>query len=186
MMLGRQINWWKASKCDDYKINMDKLLSRALIHDIEEAITGDFPRPLKYWHASIAETLKKIGSQAMLSLVSTPMLDDIVDRQHWHREWRETKDASLEGRLLRFADFLSVVSFLHQEFRHGGRVRLEGFELSKYAALFDHTDYDFIRPWVVRAQEIINGEGEEETYDAGGKRSHPPTLGGRCDGRNSD
>ena len=37
-----------------------ELLERALIHDIDEVITGDFPRPLKYYNDAIRDAIEEV------------------------------------------------------------------------------------------------------------------------------
>ena len=67
------------------------------------------------------------------------------------------QNQSLEGQLVEFADFLSVVSYILREGRMGNRalVREHAESLGDYANRFNHGRYDFLRPQVKVAQRML-------------------------------
>jgi hypothetical protein len=70
----------------------------------------------------------------------------------------------MEGYLLKFADFMSVVSYLVQEFERGGKtLSMESFQVHKYSREFDDPRYNFIRPWVESVKLMIGGPNEPKS-----------------------
>jgi len=88
------------------------LLERALLHDIDEAITGDFLRKVKYSIPGLKEMLNKVAVDSLVQ-VSSDVGVDLKTR------WLECKDPSLEGNILALSDFLCVVSYVLEEVRSG-------------------------------------------------------------------
>lgn len=88
---------------DGYEINWESLMKRVTYHDIDEAITGDIPRPTKYFNSSTREELEKVADYAVreISAKNSPQIYD------W---WKRSKsDESIESFILKISDFLSVV-----------------------------------------------------------------------------
>ena len=103
LILGRKI------KAAGYDMDMEELLTRALIHDIEESRIGDIANPTKYHNDRIKAALDFVAVEAMeiiLDQINSPELLSI---------WDEQKDDSLEGRLLKFCDVLSVLIKIYEE-----------------------------------------------------------------------
>ena len=109
--------------------DMRKALMRAILHDIEEAVTGDFPRPFKYSDPRLHAMLEEAGDRAARSVAEaifprTGPDPDVASEQAMTvlRHWEMSKANDVEGRTVRLADYLSVLSFFHFEAR--GRPRL--------------------------------------------------------------
>lgn len=95
-------------------VDLGKLLARALVHDLDEAIMVDLPRPIKYadpalrerWHVlcvrAIAEMEKDLGVP-------------------FYEHWKDAKDNSLEGAILALADLISVTSYCIEEIQFGNK-----------------------------------------------------------------
>lgn len=103
LILGRRI------KSAGYDIDIEKLLTRALIHDIEESRIGDIANPTKYHNDRIKAALDSVAVEAMEIILGRINSTDLLSI------WDEQKDNSLEGRLLKFCDVLSVLLKIHEE-----------------------------------------------------------------------
>jgi len=136
------------------EIDRHRVLQDALIHDMEEAITGDIPRPFKHGNARSSQFFSRAGRDAMKS-VSAELYDDFVEAGWLTRRWQHCKNDSDEGRIVRFADFCSVLSYIWQEAERNGPVlRDERLGLQEYAQSFLIPAYDFIRPLPRLAKEV--------------------------------
>lgn len=145
-------------------INMESLLSKAVMHDIEESRTGDVFRPFKHANRRLKgeiELQADIEVQAMM----IRMTQNASASEHFRHLWKTAKDDSLEGRLVAFCDFLSVLSYMTQEIRSGNtHMRNQHQTMADYVQLFDTPEYDFIRPWVVEVQNLTSqviGDGSK-------------------------
>lgn len=89
--------------------DMVKVLERALLHDVEETITGDIPNPTKYHNPSITAEIKKFETVAAKEVAYHYFGE-------WaFRVWSEAKDDSLEGEIIKIADAGAVVIKIQQE-----------------------------------------------------------------------
>lgn len=150
-----------------------ELLRRALLHDLEEARTGDFPRPFKHSTPEVHDLLEKTSRLAYGEIVKalvgiSPAGDRMQDA------WTNSKDNSIIGRILEFADFLAVLSFMTEEGAGQGNRSIEGHvkEMDKYFEKFASDKFDFIRPLigqtVVMMQETFP-KGDYIRFKRGGK-----------------
>jgi len=90
------------------EIDMGVLLSKATVHDLDEVITGDIPRPTKYSHG-VLEALRKVETENMKLMskgLDTPELFD---------DWNKAK-AGLEGSIISVVDSYAVLYKGYQEF----------------------------------------------------------------------
>lgn len=103
------------------EINMSKILASAILHDIDEAKSGDFVRHFKYsdpeLKAHIEAATDNLMQGCMYSLFSdTRKGEASVPAGYLHRCWKEAKqDDTIEGDIVAFADFLSVLSYVMNE-----------------------------------------------------------------------
>lgn len=143
----------------DIGADMHTLLQRALLHDMEEIITGDIPTPTKYAnpkltaeiHAYELESAEKV-SQAF----GTYALDS----------WIFAKDNTVEGNIITLADSAAVVYKIVRELRLGNNFFLQyvkncGNALEKQKLDRD-TDYRLI-PYIIEFQDILL-HGENYDY----------------------
>jgi 5'-deoxynucleotidase YfbR-like HD superfamily hydrolase len=136
------------------------LLQRALLHDMEEARSGDFPRNFKRSTPELHAMLETASTHAMEQVVeglTGPLNRDNPIGAELCACWQNSKNDTVAGRVLEFADFLSVLSFLLQEDnriikRHVG-------DMHTYWQRFLGRDYDFIRPLVDQAGAIMTEVG---------------------------
>lgn len=101
------INWISEETVLDIK----KYIMKAVYHDLEESITGDIPRPLKYYNEATQQSLKDVA--------------DIVAKNFFEREfdyytidaystWETAKDGR-EGYILKLVDTLVVANKVVKE-----------------------------------------------------------------------
>lgn len=91
---------------NDYRedLNIGLYLEKALIHDMDEVLTGDMPRSTKYYNPTILAEMKKVGEDAMRQVSENFFNDDEV-----FITWDESKSGK-EGILVKIVDMLSVAS----------------------------------------------------------------------------
>jgi len=143
----------------DKMIDLQNLLRRAIVHDLEEAKSGDFPRLFK----NSKPELKKLLDAVSLTAFSQ-LMHDVVDHttaMKYNRIWEDAKDETPEGRILEFADFLCVLGFFNHEHEGGNRtVHNHIQDMQGYFHIFHDKRFDFIRPLVDQSsllmQEIFN------------------------------
>jgi len=81
---------------------------KAMVHDVDEIITGDIPMPTKYYSSEITKSLKKLSHDAMTSISTDLGLPKML--KHW--EWAKT---GREGAVVALADIIAVVNKVWQE-----------------------------------------------------------------------
>lgn len=85
------------------KIDYEKLFKRVVIHDFDETITGDVPRPTKYYSKEVTQVFKQVedvGIQKILGGLSVS--SSIYDA------WKSSKDHTVEGMILKISDLFAV------------------------------------------------------------------------------
>lgn len=99
-----------------YKIDQGLVLNKTLWHDTEEpAGLGDILRGVKHSSPELLRMLEALGEK-FVSLVASRL------QMHRIREyWSKSKDATIEGQIVRVADVLSVVAYLIEEHMLGNR-----------------------------------------------------------------
>jgi 5'-deoxynucleotidase YfbR-like HD superfamily hydrolase len=94
------------------KVNMEKLLIRALVHDMDEAVMVDLPRPIKYADEELRKRWNALCHRVIQELQTALGIP-------FFAAWLEAKDETLEGEILRLADFMSVTAYVIEEIRRG-------------------------------------------------------------------
>lgn len=80
------------------------VLSKAIIHDIEEVITGDIPTPTKYHSEKLLDQITLLEEDAAHQVCM-----DVFDSNIIHGLWTNCKDGSMSGQIVRLADIAAVV-----------------------------------------------------------------------------
>ena len=143
MLLGRD------AMTRGWKIDMGTLLCRATVHDVEEGVTGDFPRPFKYSNEELKKHLDLAAKRGLVSIYKSIELSE--EDRLWHRlHWVYAKDKDAEGAILSFCDLLAVLEFTHSEVQAGSRQILsyvmdaeqyiESFKVERYAVIHPYLD----------------------------------------------
>lgn len=101
------------------KINKEKLLKTALLHDLEECLTGDIIYTFKHTDKALAGEIKKIGQRFMEGLLGNlppEIAKDYTDL------WLHSKDTkTIEGRIIEAADKLEGLMYVINEFSLGNQ-----------------------------------------------------------------
>jgi len=101
-------------------INYISLYEKALLHDVEESVSGDVITPTKYANKKLSEALKEYelvcANQVLKELPGYPVT---------LYRWKEAKDGR-SGYIVRVADKLAVVYKLEQEILQFGNRHLAG------------------------------------------------------------
>ena len=146
---------WVVKYKPHLELDMELVLTRALLHDVEEAATGDVPRSFKYSTLvlqDIMRTASSIGCQQILS----PLWEDASITHLWKEHWNNAKDNTIEGKVLEFADFLSALAYIWQELDTGNTFFLEHMEVTHtYFKMFKEDGYRFLSPLIEQAEKII-------------------------------
>lgn len=147
-----------------FSVDMGVLLAKATIHDMEEARSGDFPRPFKYSSPEIKAALDRASifafNQCMGKVVGLADLDELRD------VWEASKNGTIEGRIVALADYLSVVGYLWLEVQ-GSNLTMQQHvnDMAEYAKEFEKAEYDPMRPLVNEAKVLV-----EEFLTKGGPK----------------
>jgi len=101
------------------KVNKEKILKTALLHDLEECLTGDIIYSFKYTDKKFFRKLKKIGQR---------LLGDLLDNlpkelsKEYLNFWGNSKDKNtIEGRIVEAADRLEGLFYALDEFFLGNK-----------------------------------------------------------------
>lgn len=95
-------------------LDFGRIMSGAVIHDIDEALTGDIPRPTKYFDKELRDKIAELEFKSVQSLVKrlehNPHDQNILD------DWLESKGIDYpEQFIVKMADLISVVYKVWQE-----------------------------------------------------------------------
>jgi 5'-deoxynucleotidase YfbR-like HD superfamily hydrolase len=85
------------------QVDVGLLLSKAALHDIDETITGDIPRPTKYFDEATRANFERIENQGMLKLIADTGLQESA-----FGVWKSSK-SGYEGSIVAIADVAAVV-----------------------------------------------------------------------------
>lgn len=167
---GLAIVRWYNNQRDTKKgepLNMVVVLQRAVLHDVEEAETGDFPRNFKHSSPDMHKLLEKAGREGMRRLVNRMVSDEPWETtaNDLYNSWIDAKHPDPEGYVIEFADFLAVLGFILQEGQGegNGTIGIHVAEMSKYYGKFQREEYEFLRPLIDQAGQIMQELGILDT-----------------------
>lgn len=102
----------KYLKAKGVTVDFEDLLSRALLHDIDECVTGDLLHTLKASNNKLKAEASKISQQVVLDL------EDKLGIQIYEY-WLCAKAEDTEGQIIMIADSLATLSFILEEIKIG-------------------------------------------------------------------
>jgi 5'-deoxynucleotidase len=91
------------------QVDVATLLSKAACHDIDEIITGDIPRPTKYFDEEARKTFERIEHFGITKLVG-----DMSLQQSVFSLWKDSK-SGYEGSIVAIADVAAVAYKVWEE-----------------------------------------------------------------------
>jgi len=83
-------------------IDMEVLLTRATVHDLEESLTGDIARPTKHANARVSAAFKEVELAAVTHLENFLGVNFMYD-------WESAKSNDREGWIIKLGDMAAVV-----------------------------------------------------------------------------
>jgi 5'-deoxynucleotidase YfbR-like HD superfamily hydrolase len=86
---------------------------KALLHDIEESLTGDLVRRMKYFDTEVREDIRRVESIFARELFGS--LDNEYVESTYLDIWGDAKDNELSGQIVALADLLCVIAYCDQE-----------------------------------------------------------------------
>jgi len=147
MLIGRQLEG----------VQMGLLLQKALIHDVDEAFSGDIIR-MFHRDGGVLEKAAHERAGEMVARFCEAVATDSSDSAKLVHTWNTAKDpGTLEGRIVAYADFLSVLSYVAQEVDCGNHRLLDNLdEIAIYAAKFtEDPAYNFLWDVITGHQELV-------------------------------
>lgn len=139
----------------DQEVLLGMLLTRAALHDVEEARTGDFPRTFKHRTQELREAVE-VAARIEAEDIFKQITDDTDVQKDLLNAWASAKDNTVEGRILEFADFLSALAFVVEEKKVGNFCLSQHTgTFTQYLAKFNHEDYQFLAPLVRQAKQLV-------------------------------
>lgn len=148
-------------------IDMGRLLSGAILHDVDEAKSGDFVRHFKYMDKDLKKHIEDATFKIMQRAFE-PLFDRNRSAEYnnepsntFQRLWASAKDPeTLEGDIVAFADFLSVLSYVMNEIDCGNEKLIRQLDdMYEYAESFYQRDfykYKEVKAWLVQVLSILN------------------------------
>lgn len=111
------------------QVDIGLLLQKCIIHDVDEVLIGDIPRMTKYSSEACHKALNNLANETAKTLSL-----DIDGTDYTYNIWKDDKDATLEGTILRVTDMLSVANkvILEIEFHHNIGFFKVATEISHY------------------------------------------------------
>ena len=99
------------------KIDTEKAVQMALIHDQEEGFSGDILNPFKHYNKKVSDAIKEVNKETINMVfedLPAKMSKDFVNL--WHEE---SERNSIESQVVKVADILSLVSKCFEEMEAG-------------------------------------------------------------------
>jgi len=101
------------------KLDVGMALQKAIVHDIDEVITGDIPRPTKYYSDESVAVFKKIAEAGIDQIINELR----INSRNMKTNWEQSK-AGKEGMIVALADLSSVIYKLWEEILMLGNKKL--------------------------------------------------------------
>lgn len=99
------------------KVNRERALAIALVHDVEEGYTGDIINPFKHFNDEVYAAIKKVSSEMVKEMfVGLPknLQEEMLAL------WKDDSDGkSMESQVVKTADKLSLLSKCFEEIQAG-------------------------------------------------------------------
>ncbi|RLC99272.1 MAG: hypothetical protein DRI46_09785 [Chloroflexi bacterium] len=90
-------------------VDMGELMKKAVVHDLEESMIGDVANPVKYANKEIHTALENIGRIAITEIAHDVGFNSLPGI------WARSKDETIEGRIVKIADVVSVLGKIYEE-----------------------------------------------------------------------
>ena len=136
-------------------VSMELILRRALVHDFDEALTGDFIRTFKYSSRELHEAIVKETTSLMENLNAPREL--LID-------WKDAKGLDVEGQVVALADHFSIVVYAIREVKLGNE--FAGELLERLPKVIEGKTWDpRVRIYAEEAVRMANEASESKGED---------------------
>lgn len=98
-------------------ISKEILLTKALLHDVPEFLTGDIMRVFKYNNKQLLNEIERTEGEMASDYFSKTLDEETSDKLL--ELFKQCKDGSIEGHIVALCDYLSVISYCTTEYRKG-------------------------------------------------------------------
>jgi len=129
----------------------------AMIHDYEEAISGDIISTFKHSDPEFVELLERLTDKAIDQVFETLPADLSA---YYIELWRGHNAGSLEGQIVSVADKLAGLAFSHEQLRLGNQFMEPIYR--RFVWLIGSIPYD----WWPLVRDRVAGDLEDEPVDA--------------------
>jgi len=163
-------------------VNLESLLVKAVLHDIEEVATGDFVRTFKRSTPTLKQEIDKATEVCVPPIVASLFSDpDTIDSplvQKFVEKWKEAKSSDLEGYIVYFCDLHSVIIYAKREMSLGSIQK--GGEILKEATYWmiklkkEMEKYECCEPLMPYVTNVI--EKAQADYDTYCHKSFPALV----------
>ena len=125
------------ANCDE-KVKTGVALERATFHDVDEVVTGDIPRPTKYFSKESEKIFNEIAEQGIGQIIEELDIGGIGLKIK--ANWESAKDGP-EGSIVAIADLAAVVYKIWEEVVLLGNKKLilQGKQVSGYIDEFSES-----------------------------------------------
>lgn len=115
------ISYYICQRLNNVGENLDTGLAviKAIVHDIDESVTGDIPRITKYYNNEIHNALDDLSVLAVSGMVHCLDLSSLFD--HW-----DQAKLGREGAVVALADIVAVVNKVYEEVVSYGNTSMFG------------------------------------------------------------
>ena len=145
----------KVSESENLDIGL--LLRKAVTHDIDEIVTGDIPRPTKYYSKEFRDSVQKIEDENMNRIASG------LNMPYMHCDWQRSKSGP-EGFIVGLCDCFAVIYKAYYEavmfgnktiIDHVGSIRasLDSRYMSA-GNYFEHEGKEYIKEMITQAHDV--------------------------------
>lgn len=136
--VGEQVNDRYTETGKGVGVDIGLLLSKAIVHDLDEIITGDIPRPTKYFSEEahlVFETIEKAGMEKLV--------EDCNLSPEIYSNWSHAKDGA-EGKIVAIADMAAVVYKIWEEIilMHNHTFIGHAVKVNEYIGVLLHQETD--------------------------------------------
>lgn len=152
------------------RVDFRQLMASVLVHDLEEGISGDFPRPFKYSSPELSEALQVASRTAFEQVIDSAvdperkpkggMSDYLIDAWVAAKKYRSP---FLNGPIIEVADYLSALSYIWQEVQLGNRTVLQHvsnlrrrIEYYKDPNRFGEVPAAIFKPYIQAMERVVN------------------------------
>lgn len=128
------------------KINYDKLLIGALLHDLDESVTGDILYPTKniFGEGKIGKIIKEFASSILEEGILKYLNDNKIVSAYLSSCWKTAKTDGIEGKIVCAADMLDCLFYSLKEIKTGNKSMAYIFYKAKGYLKEKYSEFKFV------------------------------------------